>query len=139
MRVVIDTSVFVSYLISTRGTGAWLLMLWGEDRFDIILTPQLHQELLDVLSRPEIAKRVQEQRKLALFRRLRDDAQWMQGKINANGFLPDPGDDILMAAALEAEAELITTKDKDLLNLGSCKGVRIIHPDQFISLIVRSR
>jgi uncharacterized protein len=138
MKAVIDTNVFVSYLLSPRGTGAWLLALCSEDRFQLIMTPQLHNELIEVLKRPEIVKRVNEQRKLALLRRFRNDAIWMQGNLNTEGLLPDPGDDILMAASLEAEADFIVTWDIPLLDLGSCQGVRFITPDQFIFIIVRS-
>ncbi len=44
-----------------------------------------------------------------------------------------------MSAALEAEAEFIVTWDSLLLDQKNCQGVKILSPDQFISLVIRMR
>lgn len=139
MNIVVDTNVYVSYLLSPRGGGSWLLYLWGERKFDIVISPDLFSELVEVLNRPEIGSKVEQQRKLALFRRLRYDAIWTAGEWEAQGSLPDPEDEILVSAALETKAEFILSWDTALLNQGESRGVRIISPDQFISLVIRSR
>jgi predicted nucleic acid-binding protein len=86
-----------------------------------------------------VKTRIDLQRKLALFRRLRQDAIWTTGAIEAHGLLADPQDDFLMSAALEVEAEFIVTWDSLLLDQKNCQGVKIISPDPFISLLVRMR
>ncbi|HLE52428.1 MAG TPA: putative toxin-antitoxin system toxin component, PIN family [Anaerolineales bacterium] len=139
MKAVIDTNVYVSMLFSPRGAGAWLMAIWSERRFEIIISPELFAELVEVLNRADISPHVDGQRKLALFRRLRYDAIWTAGRVVASGELPDPGDNFLLSAALEAEAEFIVTWDVRLLEHGSSQGVQIISPDQLISLIVRTR
>jgi uncharacterized protein len=138
MNIVVDTNVFVSYLLSPRGGGAWLMHLWSERKFNIVVSPDLFGELVEVLNRPEIASRVEQQRKLALFRRLRYDAVWTAGEKEAHGSLPDPDDDFLISAALEAEAEFVVSWDSALLSQIESQGVRIISPDQLISLVIRS-
>lgn len=80
--------------------------------------------------------RLNTQRSLALLRRLRDDAIWVEGSRRAAG-LRDVEDDFLLAAALESEAAFIVTWDQRLLDQASCQGVRLIDPEQFISLIMR--
>ena len=139
MRAVIDTNVYVSMLLSPRGAGAWLMALWSERRFEIVISPELFAELVEVLNREDISPHVDGQRKLALFRRLRYDAIWTTGTVVASGELPDPGDDFLLSSALEAEAEFIVTWGASLLEHGSSQGIQILSPDQFISLIVRMR
>ncbi len=139
MRAVIDTNVYVSMLLSQRGASAWLLALWSERRFEIVISPELFAELVEVLNRGDISSHVDRQRNLALFRRLRYDAIWTAGMVIASGELPDPGDDFLLSAALEAEAEFIVTWDASLLEHGSSQGIQIISPDHFISLIVRMK
>jgi len=138
MRAVIDTNVFVSFLLSPRGAGAWLIALWRDRRFEAVVSPALHEELVEVLERPDIAPRVEEQRKIALFHRLRHNALWAAGNLDTKGALPDPDDDFLLGSALEREAQFIVTWDGKLLEQGSCQGVKIITPDQFIALLVRS-
>ncbi|OGO62687.1 MAG: hypothetical protein A2Z45_00590 [Chloroflexi bacterium RBG_19FT_COMBO_55_16] len=115
------------------------MALWSERKFEIIISPELFAELVEVLNRHNISPHVDGQRKLALFRRLRFDAIWTAGTVIASGELPDPGDDFLLTAALEAEAEFIVTWDARLLEHGGSRGVQIISPDQFISLIVRMK
>jgi len=110
MKAVVDTSVFVSMLLSNRGAGAWLLALWKEQRFELIVSPALLDELIEVLGKPKIRARVDPQRSLALLHRLRDDAVWVEGSETATG-LKDPEDDFMPAAALESQADFIVTWD----------------------------
>ena len=139
MLAVIDTSVYVSMLLSPRGSGAWLIALWSEGRYEIVVSPELFAEIVEVLNRPEIRGRVDAQRKLALFRRLRHDAIWTTGAVDARGTLADPTDDFLMSAALEADARFIVTWDNQLIQQKSCRGVQLVSPEQFISFVVRMR
>ena len=115
------------------------MALWSERKFEIIISPELFAELVEVLSRADISPHIDGQRKLALFRRLRYDAIWTAGRVVASGELPDPGDNFLLSAALEAEAEFIVTWDACLLEHGRSRGTQIISPDQLISYIVRSK
>ena len=136
MRAVLDTNVYISMLLSPRGSGAWLMALWSEERYELVISPELFAEFVEVSNRPELKMRIDPQRKLALLRRLRQDAIWTKGAIEAQDLLADPQDDFLMSAALEASAEAIVTWDSVLLDQKSCQGVRIISPDQFISMII---
>jgi putative PIN family toxin of toxin-antitoxin system len=113
------------------------MALWREDRFELVISEIQLEELVEVLARPHIRARLNQERSLALLRRLRDDAIWVEGITNASG-LPDPDDDFLLAAALESGAEFIVTWDQALREQESCQGVRIVSSDQFASLIVRT-
>ena len=139
MKAVLDTSVYISMLLSPRGSSAWMMALWREERYELVISPELFAEFVEVSNRPAVKTRFDPQRKLALFRRLRQDALWTTGAIEAQGLLADPEDDFLMSAALEAEAEFIVTWDSLLLDQKNCQGVKLVSPDQFISLVVRMR
>lgn len=139
MRAVIDTVVYVSYLFSHRGAGHWLMSLWRQRRFDVIISDDLHAELVEVLERPEAKpKIVDPQRRIALLRRLRQEAIWTPGLVDAAGATADPDDDMLASAALEADAEFIVTWDKELLNQASYQGVSFVTPDEFIAIVQKS-
>jgi len=139
MRVVLDTSLIVSMLLSKRGSEAWITHLWSIRKFEVVACPALFDELLDVLDIPHISPRVDYQRRLALFRRFRSDAVWTQGSTIVSGDLPDPGGEFLLSAALETRASFIVTWDKALLQQKEARGVKIINPEMFISLIIRKR
>jgi putative PIN family toxin of toxin-antitoxin system len=49
----------------------------------------------------------------------------------------DPDDDKFLAAASEAEARFVVTGDRDLLDLRSYRGVRIVTPARFLGIIRR--
>ena len=139
MRAVIDTSVFVSYLLSTRGSGAWLMSLWRDEHFDVVMSDDLLSEIVEVLGRPEAAARIEQTRKLALFSRLRHSAVWVEGTTDAHGATADPKDDMLVSAAIEAQAEVIVTWDKGLIEQRDYEGGKFLSPDEFVSILVRSR
>ena len=92
------------------------MALWSEARYELVIFPELFAEFVEVSNRPEMNTRFDPQRKLALFRRLRQDAIWTPGALDAKGLLADPRDDFLMSAALEVEAEFIVTWDSALLD-----------------------
>lgn len=139
MQAVLDTSVYLSLLLSPRGAGAWLMALWSEERFQVVISTELFEELVAVSERTDLKRRIDPQRKLALYRRLRQDAVWTSGAVTGQGWLVDPKDDFLMRAALEVGAAFIVTWDGSLLTQAECQGVKLISPDQFISLVIRQR
>lgn len=47
----------------------------------------------------------------------------------------DPDDDLVLATAIEAKAEMIVTGDEDLLILRQYAGIRILSPRQFLEHI----
>ena len=45
------------------------------------------------------------------------------------GVVRDPNDDMIVACALEAQADRIVTRDEDLLSLGAYRGIRMVTPE----------
>ena len=134
LKAVVDTNVYVSLLLSQRGAGAWLMAIWREQKYAIIISDTLYTELLEVLKRPCIAPKIDVHRKNALLRRLHRDAIWTPGTFDAQGVLPDPDDDMLISAAIETESEFIITWDKALH--GDYRGIHIVSPDVFIAMVI---
>jgi len=137
VKAVIDTSVFVSYLLTQGSSAVWLLALWRERRFGMITSDALRAELAEVLDRPDIAPRVNPDRQLALVRRLRQDAIWTPGTLDVSGATADPEDEKLVSAALEAGAQFIVTWDGVLLEQESYSGVHFVTPDEFVAIVRR--
>jgi putative PIN family toxin of toxin-antitoxin system len=139
VKAVIDTCVFVSYLITPRGVGAWLLSLWSERRFKVVTSRDLYAELEKALADPDVAPMIDLYQRNVLLRRLRQDADWTPGELDTKGATPDPGDDKLVSAALETEAIFVVTWDSALLNQGRYQEVRFVTPDDFLSVVVKQK
>jgi len=92
-------------------------------------------ELREVLGRPHLAARLERQSSsielaLALYGGL------CLGVLPASVprvVIADPDDDHVIAAALAAQAEIILSGDRHLLELGSYQNIRILNPTEAIS------
>lgn len=137
MRVVLDTNVIVSGLLSPGAPPAELLERFERGLFTLVSSVLQIEELRDVLARPRIASRFPEhvaQRFLDHF----DARATICGPLPAVEASPDPKDDFLLATALAGGAELIVTGDKrHLLALGSFEGIAIVSAAQALPLIDR--
>lgn len=140
MRGVLDTNTLVSALLSPHGPPRRLLDDARAQVFELCSSPVLVAELLDVVSREKFAKRlaaagltplgiVGEIRRLAI----------MAAPVNVPRVVADdPDDDHVLACALTAQADLIVSGDKHLLNLGGqYQGIAIVTPAQAVQLVGR--
>lgn len=138
MRVVLDTNTLVSALLSPHGPPRRLLDAARAQVFELCSSPVLVAELLDVVSREKFAKRlaaagltplgiVGEIRRLAV----------MAAPVDVPRVVADdPDDDHVLACALTAQADLIVSGDKHLLNLGGqYQSIAIVTPAQAVQLV----
>lgn len=47
------------------------------------------------------------------------------------GIVRDPRDDMVVACAVDGQADTVVSRDKDLLSLGTFQGIAIITPEAF--------
>ena len=118
-RVVLDTNLFASALISPTSRPYQLLRLWGEDAIILLTSDELIHEADDVLHRDYIKERyglAEEQ-----IQRLLTRLEFTTERIIPLTILPlhsrDPKDDKLLALALGGNADYLITGDQDLLVL----------------------
>jgi uncharacterized protein len=128
VRLVLDTNVVMSALL-WRGKPYQLFeAIRRRSNLQIYSSAALLEELANVLSRPSATKR------LALIDRaasglLLDDIAAVQVIEVAPLLQPvcrDPDDDVVLALALAASADLIVSGDNDLLVLEQFEGVAIV-------------
>jgi len=133
--VVLDTNVFISALRSKRGASHQLLRLVGKGKFEIELSVPL------VLEYEAIAKR--QSRQLGLSHADIDDILdfvCRVGRHHAIHFLwrprlRDPGDDMVLELAVEAEAEFIVTFNIRDFSGAQDFGVRAIRPQALLEMV----
>jgi putative PIN family toxin of toxin-antitoxin system len=114
VRAVIDTSAWVSAVLSRGGRAAGLIAAFEADRFTVVTSAPLHAETEEVLERPELvltgAARIMARSLLAALRR-RADVVEITG---AAGLCRDPNDDRVIETAIRGTVDVLVSQDKDL-------------------------
>lgn len=131
MRVVFDANVVVSGLMRLDRPPAALLDAWREDRFEIALSNELAEEIIQVMGRPHLAARYN--RTSAEVDALREAIlDLAAGSYPPMGDPRDPKDRHVLGAAVGLTVDVIVSGDKDLLVLESFQGIPILTPRQFL-------
>jgi len=133
-RVVLDTNVLVSALLF-RGRLARLMELWKNGEITPVITRETFAELSEVLHYPKFALEADEIRAI-----VEDEIlpflEGVDAKEEVTGACRDPYDDQFLTAAINARAAWIVTGDKDLLDMGKFRGVRIVTPQEFLERVL---
>ena len=116
-RLVLDSGVYVSAAISGAGAPAQLLGAAIEGRVGLLVSPQLVEELREVLGRPKLRRWLTSDEARAFVEGVELLAELVQDPPAdaAAGACRDPDDDYLVALAEAHGAALLVSGDKDLL------------------------
>ena len=140
IRIVLDTNVFLSGVLTPGRAPAQLLELILSGKIKLIISPQIICEIQRVIQYPGIIKLIKK-RKLeskeleeALFRIMRV-AHITSGAVNVQEIAADPSDDMFLACALEGQADFIVSGDHHLIDLKNYQGIKIMAPAPFIILM----
>jgi len=134
VRLVVDTNILVSALLSATSSPARIILLWRVGRFDLLTAAEQLDEFARVSRYPKIRERLTP----ALAGRLVNDLRALAitvGNLPLVEVSPDPDDNYLLAIAMAGSADFLVTGDKrDLLGLGTHAGTRILSTRDFLSL-----
>ncbi|MEA3351145.1 MAG: putative toxin-antitoxin system toxin component, PIN family [Chloroflexota bacterium] len=133
-RVVIDTSVFIHYLIRPGAAIQHILEdLWLRDEIEIISSPELIAELEDVLARPKMKTLIHPDEGETLLMLLQAKAELMPVLGEIPVFTRDPKDDKFVACAVVGKVAFLISLDKDILVLGRVGEIKMVTPYEFIN------
>jgi uncharacterized protein len=137
VRLVIDTNILVSALLSGTSLSAHLIVLWREGRFDLLTSADQLDELMRVTRYPKIRERLAPALAGRLINELRDVAVMVQN-LPVVAVCADPFDNYLLAIAVAGAADFLVTGDKrDLLRLKLHEGTRIMTVRDFLTMTGR--
>lgn len=135
MRLVIDTNVLVSALLSDRSAPAQLVTLWRQGRFALLISDAQLGEIRRVTRYPKIRERLSPALAGSLVNELREAAEHVADLPNVTA-CADLNDNYLLAMVEAGSADILVTGDKaDLLAMGRHAGARIVTVRQFLDEI----
>ena len=134
LRVVLDTNVFVSSLLSTQGLPGRVLNAWREGRYMLVTSPPIVTEIVEVLESPRMSKKyfIRQDDIQQLVDLLKTDTILVPGRAVVKGSVPqDPRDEMFLACAIDAKADCIVSGDRHLLSLQTYRGIPIFTVKEF--------
>ena len=135
MRLVLDTHILLSGLMSSAGPPALLYASWQRGAFTLISGEAQLEELRDVSRREHIRARIQATEVGRMVNTLRALAAMVE-KLPFVDASPDPYDNYLLSLAMAGKADLLVTGDKrDLLGLKRHAGTAIVTARQAMDRI----
>ena len=134
MRVILDTNILLSALLSASGAPAKLLDAWERKRFTLVACEELVAELREVADRPFFRARLRESTVELLAAGIRDFSLFCLD-VPLDRLGPDPKDSYLLALADLSRARFLVTGDKQLLSLKHHKSTRLITPAAMIEIL----
>ncbi|HSI78461.1 MAG TPA: putative toxin-antitoxin system toxin component, PIN family [Lunatimonas sp.] len=129
-RVILDTNLWISFLISKRQKELDVLLESGA--VTLIFSQELLEEFLEVSERPKFKR---------FFKK--SDIKTLLAQIDTFGELinveskidecRDPKDNFLLSLSIDGKADFLVTGDSDLLVLGKIEITQIVSWAEFIS------
>jgi putative PIN family toxin of toxin-antitoxin system len=137
MRVVLDANVIVSALINPQGAPAQVFDTWRAERFQLLMSLAILEEIGRVLRYPKIAAyhRWSEERLRSWLEDLARLALMTPGILTLAVIQDDPPDNRYLECAVEGEAAYLVSGDRLLLSLGTFQGIQIVSPRVFLEVI----
>ncbi|SNS02812.1 hypothetical protein SAMN06295967_102122 [Belliella buryatensis] len=129
-RVILDTNLWISFLISKRQKELDILLESGA--VTLIFSQELLEEFLMVSERPKFKRFFKKSDIKALLNQIETFGELIrvESKINE---CRDPKDNFLLSLSVDGKADFLVTGDSDLLVLGKIEKTKIVSWAEFIS------
>jgi hypothetical protein len=139
-RIVIDTNILVSAILTPKGNPAKILKFILEGKLNLIISPAILEETRRVLRYPRLVKLLKKN-KITLnevygfLDKLSRIAVITPGQLNIDVIQDDPSDNKILACGQEGEADFIISGDHHLTDLKTFQGIKIVHPSAFLKIV----
>ncbi|MBD1386266.1 putative toxin-antitoxin system toxin component, PIN family [Mucilaginibacter rigui] len=128
-RIVLDTNLWISFLIKNDYTALTSLLLSG--RVILVFSAELMSEFIEVTQRTKFKKYFSESNVIALTEIIDDYAEFID-VTSIVTLCRDKKDNFLLSLALDGNVNYLLTGDADLLELNPQEGTKIITISDFL-------
>ncbi len=135
-RVVADTNVLISAALRRDGTPRACLDAVRSANGLLLFSNETFAELQDRLRRRKFDRYASRETRTIYLAQLEAVCEWVPiagAKLGCR----DPDDDKLLETALTGEADCLVTGDRDLLAMSPFRGIPVLTPRNFLSLLAR--
>ena len=133
MRVIIDTNVLISMLIS--GSFSWLRDKFESRYITFVFSEELFSEFVTVAMRPKFRRWFSEAEVAELLQLLSSVSEVYTVNKSSSIKSRDSNDDFLLALALESKADYLVSGDDDLLVLDQIGITKVVTPNNFKNIL----
>lgn len=130
MRVVIDTNVLVSGILSV-GIPYKIIEFWKNNKIEVCYTDEILREYTRVLSYPKFKLPLPVITDILVFVTKFGEKINLKTKISA--IKEDPFDNVFLACAMDGNCHSIITGDSHLLALKKYNNIKIVSPREFLN------
>jgi putative PIN family toxin of toxin-antitoxin system len=136
LKVVLDTNVLVSALLSSGGTPDRVLRDAGQV-YQLFISHEILEEIEEVLRRPRIQARAQltEEKVRAFLATIQRVADVIENPPSLQIIKDDPDDDIILGCVVGAQVDYIVSGDVHLRQLGDYEEIQIVSPSEFLIIL----
>ena len=137
MRVVLDTNVLISALLTSSGPPATIVEAWRQGRFDLVTGSAQVEEFKRATRYAGLASYISRAETGVLVNGLRQAEVFLRRLPDVSGSA-DPDDDFLLAMAVAGRADYLVTGDwRGLLSLDRIGTTRIVTARRFATILFR--
>jgi len=143
-RIVIDTNILVSAILTPKGNPAKVLKLVLEGKLNLIISPAILEETQQVLRYPRLVK-LMKKNKITMkevydfLEKMSKVAVITPDQLKIDAIPDDPADNKILACGLEGEADYIISGNHHLTDLKIFQGIKIVNPADFLTIINTSK
>jgi uncharacterized protein len=142
MRIVLDTNVLVSAILSPQSHSAQIIQLALEDALNLAISQDILDEACRVVRYPKLMKILEKHGIFlveveTIIEKLYRIAVVTSGDLHLNVIKDDPADNMILACAVESEADFIISGDRHLTEMKEFQGITIVNPATFLSIFHR--
>lgn len=134
MRVILDTNILLSALPSPLGVPAKILDAWERNKFTLVASDELLEELREVARRPFFRARLRASAIELMVAGIQDFSFYCRD-VRSGPTAPDAKDSFLLALVDASHADFLVTGDKELLRLQHHQSAQIITAADMIKLL----
>jgi len=132
MRLILDTNLWISFLISSKYEKLDVLLL--NEKCKLLFSQELLEEFVAVAKRPNLRKYISGDELEDLMETIDEVAEF----VNVTSEITkcrDPKDDFLLSLAVDGKADYLLTGDKDLLVLKEIGNTKIKTISEFFDVV----
>ncbi|ADW69275.1 putative toxin-antitoxin system toxin component, PIN family [Granulicella tundricola] len=135
MRIVLDTSCFITAIRSVHGAAAEVIRVIAARRVTILMDYKLSCEYRDVALRPSnlLASQISSQAMQKVISNLEDVAEAVQISVKHRPLSPDPDDDMILDLEINGHADAIITQNrKHFVQAAEVFGIPVLSPGELL-------